>query len=440
MFSDYSNEEKESLASDMSDIEILTVTDLTAAIKKQLESRFPRVAVRGEISNLKEQSSGHIYFTLKDASSQISAVLFKGSAKGLTKAPKDGDQVVVKGELTVYPPRGNYQLLVREITFAGVGELLLKFHELKLKLQDRGWFSPERKRKLPKLPRRIGVITSPTGAVIQDILHVLTRRFSGFQLLLNPVRVQGELAAAEIAQAIEQFNRYNLADVLIVGRGGGSLEDLWPFNEEIVAAAIVASKIPIISAVGHETDVTIADFVADVRAPTPSAAAEIVIAEKKHLLEKLQAIRQHPFLANPLNLLHQPWQALDEISTNLDQAVKNRLSNNGLKLMACERHLKALRPSSRLKELRDKLAPIQKNFDRQLQDSVKLKRQKLDQLTSHLKSIDPKNLLTKGYCILFNENRDSIILSTKEIYPGQNLQLMLSDGQAYTTVNEVVKT
>ena len=264
--------------------EILTVTQLSQALKMHIETRFPAIAVQGEVSNLKEQASGHLYFTLKDAQAQISAVLFKTNGRAVEKLPKNGDQILVRGEINVYPPRGYYQIIVRELSFVGVGALLLKLHEMKLKLQERGWFDKAHKKPLPKYPKTIGVVTSATGSVIQDILHILSRRLNKFHLILNPVKVQGETAAEEIAEAITQFNRYALADVLIIGRGGGSLEDLWAFNEEKLAKAIFDSQIPIICAVGHETDYCIADFVADVRAPTPSAAAEIVSVEKMQQL------------------------------------------------------------------------------------------------------------------------------------------------------------
>jgi len=275
-----------------SSLPLLTVSQLTNAIKMSLESMFPSIYLQGEITNFKVQTSGHLYFSLKDANAQIAAVMFAREASYLKTMPKAGDQVVIKGEINVYPPKGNYQLLVRELSFVGLGELLQRLEQLKVKLHQMGWFKAARKKPLPRYPKRIGVITSPTGAVIQDIINVLSRRFSGFSLLLNPVKVQGEGAAKEIAQAIEQFNRYQLVDVMIVGRGGGSLEDLWAFNEEIVAEAIYNSQIPIISAVGHETDHCIADYVADVRAPTPSAAAEIVIAEKAQQIEQLSLIKK----------------------------------------------------------------------------------------------------------------------------------------------------
>lgn len=408
--------------------EVFTVTELTAAIKKQLETRFVFLAVRGEVSNFKEQSSGHLYFTLKDAGAQISAVLFKGYAQTLKRKPQSGDQIIVKGELSVYAPRGNYQIIVREVAFAGVGELLLRLHELKAKLEQKGWFAKERKRPLPKFPKTIGVVTSPTGAVIQDILHILNRRFSGFQLILNPVKVQGEGAAQEIAQAISEFNKYGLADVLIVGRGGGSLEDLWAFNEEVVASAIYASKIPVISAVGHETDFCIADFVADLRAPTPSAAAEIVIAEKEKELqflaqmrrriqettrlivksrkEQLRAIKRQPALSSPDFLLGKFSQMIDDAKDDLLTALQKQVQEKRLKLFALQRQAKAQSPLARLTLLK----------------------QKFTMTCAHLRAINPKNLLSKGFAIVFREKENSIILSAKQVKEKEELRILMHDG------------
>lgn len=396
-------------------MKVFSVSELTFAIKSLLEPNFRAISVKGEISNFKLQSSGHLYFSLKDTNAQISAALFKGNAAQLPRMPKDGDQVIAIGEISLYAPRGQYQIIIRELQFLGVGELLLKLHQLKEELSRRGWFDPARKKKLPKLPRRIGVVTSPTGAVIQDILHVLQRRFSGVSLLLNPVKVQGEGAAAEIAQAIYDFNRYKLADVLIVGRGGGQLEDLWAFNEEIVAKAIFESQIPVISAVGHETDFTIADWVADQRAPTPSAAAEIAIAEKATLLQFLEsskarlrsrmqevlshyrkhlsALQKHPLLSSPYGTLAPLIQRLDEFACRLE----------------------LLHPKNRVKEVRDRL----------------------DRLQRHLQSLHPNNVLKKGYAILFSEKDHSIILSAKDLEPEQKITVRLHDGTAAAQIQEV---
>lgn len=461
----------------------LTVTELTFAIKKHLESNFPLVSVRGEISNLKEQSSGHFYFTLKDAESQISAVLFKGYAKSMTRLPKSGDQVIIEGELNVYAPRGNYQLLVKKVEYAGVGELLLKLHVLKAKLQERGWFDPKNKKSLPKQPRTIGVVTSPTGSVIQDILHILSRRFSGFHLILNPVKVQGEGAAFEIAQAIGQFNQYKLADVVIVARGGGSLEDLWPFNEEIVAAAIFASEIPIISAVGHETDFSLCDFVADVRAPTPSAAAEMVVQEKKHFEERLlqskKRLGQTLFLLvrekqrSLSSLIKQPlftasdhwlgnyYQRLDEIQSDLADRARFLIDRKKNFLEALQKQAGAQKPTARIDTMRKQLLTFDKRLTlffkqlllqkKQLFSSARLrhellaallrqiqqKKERLSRLSAHLKTSDPKNLLTKGYCILFAQNSDSAILSCQELIQGEEIRILLHDGQAAAKITEI---
>jgi len=398
-------------------MKILTVSELTSAIKGVLEPSFRGISVKGEISNFKLQSSGHLYFSLKDSTSQVSAVLFKGSAAKLSRMPKEGDQVIAVGEISLYAPRGQYQMAVRELQFLGVGELLLKLHQLKEQLQVRGWFDPEKKKALPKLPKRIGVVTSPTGAVIQDILHVLTRRFAGFQVILNPVKVQGEGSAEEIAQAIYDFNKHQLADVLIVGRGGGSIEDLWAFNEEIVAKAIFESNIPIISAVGHETDFTIADWVADVRAPTPSAAAEIAIAEKANLInfltsaeqfcrqritqqvsqyhQRISALKKHPLLSSPYGILAQTIQKLDDYTRALEMAS----------------------PAIRITQLQDRLKRVKE----------------------HLRSIHPQNLLKKGYTILFTEKEDSIILSAKDLEADQKLVALMHDGKAKITITQVLE-
>lgn len=416
---------------------ILTVSELTQAIKKQIESRFPYVQVQGEITNFKEQASGHLYFTLKDAQAQISAVLFRGNAQSLTRMPKNGDQVIVQGEISVYPPRGNYQLIIRQLQHAGVGELLLKLHALKSRLESQGWFDKSKKKPLPSTPKTIGVVTSPTGAVIQDILHVLSRRHAGFHLILNPVKVQGEGSAQEIAAAIDQFNHHNLADVLIVGRGGGSLEDLWAFNEEVVAEAIFRSKIPIISAVGHETDFSISDFVADIRAPTPSAAAEIVMAaadehlkyfnqmEKRfdqtmaHLLSayrhQLDSLRKQPVVTSPFALLGNASQRLDDLSDQLTESMQHLVATKKLELFGIQKQLQVLDPLVKIQNLK----------------------QRLHQLTSHLKAIDPKNLLKKGYSILFRENTPSVIFSAKDVQVGEKVSIVLHDGQIKADIYEV---
>lgn len=464
-------------------MKVLSVSELTCAIKQQLETQLGTPTVKGEVLNLKIQSSGHLYFTLKDAEAQISAVFFKGAAKGLNRLPKEGDQVIVRGEITVYAPRGTYQILVRSLQYQGVGELLAKLHERKKQMQALGYFNPERKKKLPPFPKVIGVITSPTGAVIQDILQILRRRHSGFHLILSPVKVQGEGAKEEIAKAIDQFNTHKLADVLIIGRGGGSLEDLWAFNEEMVVEAILRSTIPIISAVGHETDFSLSDFVADVRAPTPSAAAELVIAEKTTQLKFLAECRKrlhsqtnllllrlkkqmhifskNPYIVSPYLLLSRRLQQIDEIKSKLDSSICSFLKQKKTELLSVEKQKYLLQPSQQIQLWKNKFSSILKTIENSLFSAIRSQRKQLDEKTksqnlevcfqrllskkkedllkisSHLQSIDPKNLLTKGYCILFSENRNSVILSAKEVIPSQSLELMLKDGQISVKVEEI---
>lgn len=485
---------------------ILTVSQLTNAIKLQLEATFPSVWLQGEISNCKLQSSGHLYFSLKDPQAQISAIMFRADASTMQLPPKDGDRVIVRGEINVYPPSGKYQIIVRELRQVGLGELLLRLEELKRKLHAKGWFKSDHKKPLPKFPRRIGVVTSPTGAAIQDILNILTRRFAGFHLILNPVRVQGEGAAQEIAKAIAQFNQYDLVDVMIVGRGGGSIEDLWAFNEEIVAEAIFNSRIPIISAVGHETDHCIADYVADVRAPTPSAAAEIVIAEKTHQLthlsqvqrrmqqtmqhlirqrrEQLNGLRKQPIFVSPYTLLGGWMQQLDALKQDIELAMKQQMKHKRLVLEARQRHMQALQPSAQITHMRQKLlhwhkalynsftvrlhngrkqmaqkrdrleqswkakhsgylrlfnaAAKRKLLDQSCRRLLTLRKERLAQVSNALHSVDPKNLLTKGYSILFAEKDHSVITSIGAITEKQEIRALLADGEILSTVKVVI--
>lgn len=423
----------------MTEQEILTVTQITHSIKHELESVFPHVCVEGEISNFKAHTSGHLYFSLKDAHSQIAAIAYRADAVKFAQIPKDGQKVVVKGSINVYPAGGRYQITVKELRLAGVGELLLKLHELKVKLNKMGWFDQARKKPLPLYPKVIGIVTSPTGAAIQDILNILTRRASGFHVILNPVRVQGDGAAAEIAQAIRQFNEHQLADVLIVGRGGGSMEDLWAFNEEIVAQAIYDSKIPIICAVGHETDHCIAEYVADVRAPTPSAAAEIVIGEKEHQLQRLgqfgvrveqllksklfnlkqlfQKTLRQPHLANPYFILG-PWmQRLDDFRQRLE----------------------SLKPVARIAFHREHLKQLTTQLDLRWEKIFHNRSDKLSALERTLKAVNPKNLLAQGYSILFEEKGGKVVKSVNQVVVGEKLKVLVSDGTFITQTTEVIK-
>jgi exodeoxyribonuclease VII large subunit len=484
---------------------VLTVSQFTHAIKNQLETSFPFVYLQGEITNCKLQSSGHLYFSLKDDYAQISGVMFKPNVKLLQNIPKGGEQVLLKGSLNVYPPKGNYQLVARELSYVGVGELLQKLENLKIKLHKLGWFKKEHKKPLPRFPRCIGVVTSPTGAVIQDILHILTRRFFGFHLILNPVKVQGMGAAQEIAQAIQQFNQHKLVDVLIVGRGGGNLEDLWAFNEEIVAQAIFYSQIPVISAVGHETDHCIADYVADIRAPTPSAAAEIVISDKtqhveylaalrrqmqqtlRHLIQKnhyrLEGLKKQPIFYQPHLMLEWRMQQLDDYRIEIEQSflqffqqkkyfLENRshqiahikpfhqifrfresLSNRSqilthlMQQQIASYHQKIFYKSQQLTNYwqRQHIQRVHqfqvKNFSHQLQALLIERLQKSYQKFRHVvelfQAVNPKNLLNKGFNILFAENKSSIIHSINQLQKGQRATLLLSDGEVVVTINEI---
>jgi exodeoxyribonuclease VII large subunit len=465
---------------------VLTITQITQAIKLCLESTFSVIWLQGELSNVKLHTSGHLYFSLKDQGAQIAAVMYRSDVQLLKAIPKDGAQIVARGELNVYALGGKYQFVVQELKLVGIGELLQKLEELKIKLHKKGYFKKEYKKSIPKIPKRIGVVTSPTGAAIQDILNVLTRRFSGFQLILNPVKVQGEGAAQEIAQAIRQFNQYDLVDVMIVGRGGGSFEDLWAFNEEMVADAIFESRIPIISAVGHEVDHCIADYVADVRAPTPSAAAEIVIAEKVHQLQHLahlkkrlvqtlghllkhcrqclKSVQQQSIWLSPYVILGSRMQQMDDIREKADRSMLQHIDKRKMLLNSIKQQLQMLKPSAQLANLRHKLMQadsalrnawkMQMIHRRQkLNASARFKQleflegtlivrslERLNAVGEALKSIHPKNLIGKGYAILFAEKDSSVITSIHAVEKGQRIKALVSDGEIISTVNQITSS
>lgn len=440
--------------------QILSVSELTAAIKSQLETSFPSILVQGEMTNCKIQSSGHFYFSLKDLDAQISAVMFKNDFSLIKSPPKGGEQVVVKAGLNVYPPKGNYQLIVKELSYVGLGELLQKLELLKIKLHKEGWFKKERKKALPFLPKRIGIVTSPTGAVIQDILHILSRRFPNFHVLLNPVKVQGEGASEEIARAIETFNRYDLVDVMIVCRGGGSLEDLWSFNDEKVAKALFESKIPTISAVGHETDHCIADYVADLRAPTPSAAAELVLPSKEELLHRLSFVRKridhhivqtikndkehikrlakHPFLESPYAFIRLLEQKIDDKQEESKALILHFFERKRNALALKKQQLLSFQPTQQIKRLRIRLEAIQEKMDHFLQARIQEKKLGLLRISHLIEAMNPRALLKRGYSILFSENKNSVINSVNMIKEEERATLLLSDGTLSVTVNKRV--
>ena len=385
---------------------IYTVTELNTSSKILLESKFSGIVLDGEISNFKKYSSGHLYFSLKDSHSQISAVMYSFKAAGLNFKPEDGMQVRVRGTVTVYPVRGSYQILTDKMAQKGMGELRKKFEELKEKLKAEGLFAQERKRALPALPQKIGVVTSPTGAAIRDILTVLARRFSNVHLLLYPVAVQGSSAKGEIVAAIQDLNaHFEDIDVIIVGRGGGSLEDLWAFNEEEVARAIFASRIPIISAVGHEIDWMISDFVADKRAATPSVAAEIVLGRKSEMMKRIGI-------------------SVKRISAALD---------NGFQRLETRLDSVILRPYFREPKLF--LANFEQNFDRTFEDlgSVKEKMfrkydDSMEKNISRLKILSPLGTLSRGYAIAsFPDGR--ILKEAGDVSAGENINVVLRKGK-----------
>lgn len=449
----------------------ISVSELTNRIKKHLEPTFKGVTVQGEISNFKAQASGHYYFTLKDEASQLSVSFFNAARYKLPRVPKDGDKVIITGDINIYAPRGNYQLVAQGLIFTGVGDLLLKLHQLKLEIKELGWFDKEWKKPLPSHPKKIGVITSPTGAVIQDIIHVLSRRMANFHLILYPVKVQGEGAKEEIALAINEMNRYQICDVLIVGRGGGSIEDLWAFNEKIVAKSIFDSQIPIVAAIGHETDFTIADFVADVRAPTPSAAAEMVCAKTSDILDRLKQfekrldqiikgifekvqLRLEQFKKQPalrgIGLLHPFLQRLDHMCNSLDLAVqasvlseKNRLELLAITLQGCAPQKKLRDQKSALLQIEQAISSFIVQLTTYRKKDLEVMQARLNpyepskklqelkerhiRMAEHLKSLNPKTILKRGFCIPQNK-KGAIIRSVEDISLGENIDLIFYNG------------
>ena len=438
---------------------ILTVSDLNRLIRSQLEEAFKEVWVEGEVSNLRVPSSGHFYFTLKDGSSQIRAVLFKSSLRYLKFTPEDGMHLLCRGEVTVYEPRGDYQLLVRSMEPRGVGALQLAFEQLKEKLKKEGLFDPGRKRPLPVLPRRIGVITSSTGAAIRDILNVLNRRFSNVEVLLNPVLVQGEDAPDSISDAILEMNEIGGIDVLIVGRGGGSIEDLWAFNTERVARAIHASKIPVISAVGHEIDYTIADFVADLRAPTPSAAAELVVQRKDELirqintlLDRLTAIirfqlRGHRSelggrvgtLMDPRKTIRTHFLRLDEMDGRMRQSMENGLRRHRAAFDYLMDKLRVQSPVERLTRLWVEVEHFIMRLRQAIGFIFKDRRARLENVLGRLDSLSPIAILSRGYSLTYRFPEMELIKEAKKISKGDQVHIRLHKGSFRGRVEEIVE-
>jgi exodeoxyribonuclease VII large subunit len=390
-------------------MKIYSVSSLTREIKSLLEGSFREIWLEGEISNFRPAASGHLYFGLKDASSQIRAVMFRGSAATLRFAPEDGLAVLCRGRVAVYEPRGEYQIILEEMEPKGVGALQLAFEQLKKKLESEGLFEVSRKKKLPFLPEKIGIITSPTGSVIRDMIHVLTRRFPNVSILLNPVTVQGDKAAGEIAEAIREMNERDDLDLLIIARGGGSIEDLWAFNEEVVARAIAASRLPVISAVGHETDFTIADFVADLRAPTPSAAAELAIPVKEDLLYTL---REHR---------HRLYQAMEQ-----------KVETSRLLLRQWEGYFRD--PARKLSEYFLRIDHLREKSFSLLEHRMSLAREKLSRLKTHVQALSPLAILERGYAIVSRHGDSVPLRNVAKVSPGDQVDIRLASGALLTQV------
>ena len=453
-----------------SDRKVYTVEELTGEIKFLLEEQFGEVWVSGEVSGLRVQSSGHRYFTLKDTGAQIQCVLFKGTTGVKRSLVEDGKKLILRGELSVYEPRGQYQLIVRELEEAGQGSLAIAFERLKKKLEAEGLFDEERKRPVSAYPRRVGIVTSPTGAALQDILKVL-RTPSGcleVDVILAPSKVQGEGAAEDIVAAIELLNRYHQIqqkkglpglDVILVTRGGGSIEDLWCFNEEIVARAIAASALPVISAVGHEIDFCISDFVADVRSATPTAAARFLIQNLEDVRdeldeslrriqlwmdrtldscrERIEIARKHLLLLSPKRRLEDFWLRLDDISQSMDKVMKRKLAEDFDKFRDIRLRFKNIRLSGKTEQPRRELQMLRLRLEDQWNHAFRNKCAELELLRQSLNLLDPKASLKRGYSITVDVKSGKIIRGVKEVSQGTRIRTMLQNGQVESVVDNL---
>jgi exodeoxyribonuclease VII large subunit len=433
----------------MADRAVLTVSQLTEQLRAVVEERFPAVWVEGEISNFRVYGSGHAYFTLKDETSQVRGVLFRNRMRRIRFEPGDGQHVLAFGSLEVYAQRGEYQLVIELLEPRGLGALQLAFEQLKARLGAEGLFAEGHKRPLPRFPRRIGIVTSPSGAAVRDILRVIGRRFEGLSIVIAPARVQGDGAAPEIAAGIADLNALGDVDVIIVGRGGGSLEDLWAFNEETVARAIAGSKVPIISAVGHEVDVTIADFVADVRAPTPSAAAELVVREKHALVDGLldlrgrleRAMRRRlqrdaeravslagrRVLTDPSRPLRDLERRVDEAGRRLRHAASAALRRATHRLEIATAGLRAGSPFARLASGRQRLEHVESRLQSASGRTLVRSQHRLGALVGRLDSLSPLAVLGRGYS-LTRTPAGEIVQDAARVAPGDAVAVLLAPG------------
>jgi exodeoxyribonuclease VII large subunit len=406
---------------------VLTVSQLTEQLRGVVEERFPAVWVEGEISNFKLYGSGHAYFTLKDEGAQLRAVLFRNRTRRLRFEPGDGQHVLAFGSLEVYAQRGEYQLVVELLEPRGLGALQLAFEQRKARLGAEGLFDPARKRQLPRFPHTIGIATSPSGAALRDMLRILGRRFTGLHIVVAPCRVQGEGAAAEIAQAVADLNALGGVEVIIVGRGGGSLEDLWAFNEEVVARAIAGSKVPVVSAVGHEVDVTIADFVADLRAPTPSAAAELVVRDKRTVAAALvdSRLRLARAVARPLRDFE---RRLDEAGARLARAAGGVHHRAVYRVDLLTARLRAASPFARLGAGRHRLERLEARLHGALTRRLAGDRHRLTAAAGRLGSLSPLAVLGRGYS-LTRAADGRIVRTARQVAPGDAVNVLLHEGR-----------
>ena len=388
-----------------------TVSEITKGIKTSLEHKFSNIGILGEISNVRKPSSGHVYLTLKDKNSQLQAVVFRNSASRIKFELKDGMEVVSFGSVTVYEPRGQYQLIINKIEPKGIGALQLAFQQLKEKLEKEGLFDHAHKKNIPFMPKKIGIVTSPTGAAIKDILNIIDRRFANVEILIYPVKVQGEGAAQEIAEAITELNNYSDIDVIISGRGGGSLEDLWAFNEEIVARSIYNSKIPVISAVGHEIDLTIADLVADKRALTPSEAGELVVPRKDLLIEKTEKFK-----------------------TRLLQSLTGKLRLSKEKLDRIANSYAIRQPFDKFNRWQQKLDDLSQRLNLNITHALNSEREKLSGIVGKLESLSPLNVLKRGYTITTKQEDNKSLRYITDLSKGDKIKTNLSRGSIISEI------
>ncbi len=429
---------------------IYSVSELNAGIRAVFETEFADIWVAGEISGVKMASSGHCYFTLKERDSQISCVCFRSTYRFLKFKPLDGIAVLARGRVDVFEARGSYQLLVEMLEPQGYGALQLAFEQLKKKLAAEGLFETKRKRLLPKFPRRIGMITSPKGAVISDMLQILSRRFPGLHVRIFPAQVQGEGSVNEVCKGLDYFSRSEWAELVIVARGGGSLEDLWTFNEEEVARAIVGCRIPVVSAIGHETDVTIADFVADLRAPTPSAAAELIICTRQELLEGIagcerklnQALRYRIAMATrrienqgmerARGLLNRQigrhLQRIDDHEFRLRESVRSAIQNAQRVRRETEERLRYFDPRPRLQRDRNRLMGALAGTVQVIRLQLQQRHRRLDSLAGKLSQLSPLSILERGYAIVMNP-AGQIVKRAGEASEGNEIRIRLASGQ-----------